>query len=156
MPPPLHPPQRPYPGYPAYPEHPLESARKCLFWGWCVVGGGCVLALIPFLGILAWFITGPLVLTGFVLAIISIAKGRTVGGIFLLLFSIFVAPITLFVGPIVSSLLGAASIAPQFPPSNSLEKFGPSAPYAPTTEAEMAAERESIQRQLESKSVLRR
>ena len=116
LPPPMRPAPYPHPGHLAYPESPLESARKCLVWGWSLVGGGCLLALIPFFGILVWFIAPPLVVTGFVLAIVSIAKGRTVGGLCLLLFSMFVAPFTLILGPILSSLLGVAATDPLSPP----------------------------------------
>ncbi len=111
--PPSLPAYQPQPDGLAYPESPLESARKCLVWGWCLVGGGCLIGLIPFIGMLVWFIAPPLVVTGFVLAIVSIAKGRTAGGICLLLFSMFVAPLTLIVGPILSALLGAAAVAPK-------------------------------------------
>jgi hypothetical protein len=45
------------------------------------------------------------------LAIVSIAKGRTAGGICLLIFTLFVAPFTLLLGPIISSLLGVAATA---------------------------------------------
>jgi hypothetical protein len=153
-PPPLQPSQRTYQGYPPYAEHPLETARKCLFWGWCLVGGGCLFAMIPFWGILSWLIFLPLEITGFVLAVISIAKGRIAGGICLLLFSILVLPITMIVTPIISSLFGAAAIAPQSPSPNLpaiLDSFGSTS--RPTTEAEMAAEREEIERQLDSKTL---
>ncbi len=151
--PPSNPPHLAYPGNPAYADSPLESAGKCLVWGWCLVGGGCLLALVPILGMLVWFIATPLVITGFVLAIVSIVKGRTTGGVFLLLFSMFVAPFTLLLGPIISSLLGAAAATPKTPPP-SLPGFSESAipSSAPTTEAEMAAEPEEIKRQLDSKS----
>lgn len=149
----MHVERRPHPGYPGYPEHPLETARKCLFWGWCLVGGGCLFAMIPFLGILSWFIFFPLEITGFILAVISIAKGRIAGGICLLLFSILVLPITMIVTPIISSLAGIAATAPHAPPQKLpavLDSFGSSS--RPSTEGEMAEEREEIERQLNSRS----
>lgn len=93
----------------------LDSARQCLFWGWILVGGGCVVSLIPFIGLVTWIIGSPLIVTGLVLSIIGIAKGRTVGGICLLLFSIFVAPFALFLGPIIASFLGFAAAASAAP-----------------------------------------
>lgn len=98
--PPTNPPNR---------ENPMESARKSLVWGWCLVGGGCVLALVPFLGMLAWFIGPPLVLAGLVLSIIAMSKGRTGGGVALLLFTLIVAPATLIFAPIISSIIGASA-----------------------------------------------
>ncbi len=106
----------------------LESARQCLFWGWILVGGGCVISLIPFIGLVTWFIGPPLIVVGFVLAIIGIAKGRTAGGICLLLFSIFVAPFALFLGPVIASFLGLAAAAksvPQPSPDSFLESRMP-------------------------------
>jgi len=124
--------------------------------------------MIPFLGILSWIIFMPLEITGFVLAIISIAKGRIAGGICLMLFSIFVVPITMVVAPIISSLIGVAAASNSLPPSNPPGFIKTTAPLslpnlpgfskstaptaAPTTEAEMAAERAEIQRQLDSKA----
>ena len=121
------------------------------------MGGGCLIGFIPFIGMLVWFIAPPLVVTGFVLAIISIAKGRTAGGIGLLLFSMFVAPFTLILGPILSSLLGVAAVTPQALSSKLPASFDSIIPTsAPTTETEMAAEREEIQRQLDAKATLGR
>lgn len=89
----------------------LRSAQSCLIWGWCLVGGGCVLAFCGFIGLLAWIIGAPLVITGCVLAIITIVKGRTGGGVALLLFSLIVAPVALVFGPIVTMLIASAGTA---------------------------------------------
>jgi hypothetical protein len=72
---------------------------------------------------------------------------------FLLLFTMFVAPFTLILGPIFASIIGFAatsvvSTQPKLP--GLIDSKAPSS--APTTEAEMAAEREEIQRQLDSKA----
>lgn len=94
----------------------LREARTTLIWGWCLVGGGCLLALAPVLGMLAWFIGPPLVVAGFVLAIVSIVKGRTGGGVALMLFTLIVAPVTLIFGPIVMTMIAAALAADRAAP----------------------------------------
>ncbi len=90
-----------------YAPSPTESARKSLFWGWWLVGGACVLAVVPFFGMLAWFIGPPLILAAFVLSIIAMSKGRTGGGVALLLFTLIVAPATIVLAPIISTFIGA-------------------------------------------------
>jgi hypothetical protein len=53
-----------------------------------------------------------LVLAGFILAVVAISKGRTGGGVALLLFSIIVAPLVMFFVPILGLLgFGAAKNA---------------------------------------------
>jgi hypothetical protein len=120
------------------------------------VGGGCVLALIPFFGLVTWFIAGPLILSGLVLAIVTIVKGRTTGGIFLMLFSLFVAPAVLVLGPIVAAFAGVAALGEPLPPAPPGSSIAPSAlSSAPTTAAEMAAHAEKIKRQLDAKAAAR-
>jgi hypothetical protein len=105
LPPPSQPPY-PY----TYPEHPLESARRCLIWGWWLIGGGCLFALIPFIGLITWVVGGPLIIAALILAIIAISKGRTGGGVALLLFSIVIAPFAIALGPIVVGLISSTVI----------------------------------------------
>lgn len=87
-----------------------NHARQCLVWGWALIVGVCVLALIPFIGMLAWFIGPPLMIAALVLAIIAMTKGRTGGGIVLLLFSLTIAPVTFVLAPFVAALLGGAAV----------------------------------------------
>lgn len=94
-----------------YQENPMHSARRSLVWGWCLVGGAFVLAIVPFIGVFAWFIGPPLILAGFVLSIIAMSKGRTGGGVVLLLFSIIVAPVTIIFAPVIASVIGMAAAA---------------------------------------------
>lgn len=106
------------------PENPMASARKSLVWGWCLVGGACALAIVPFIGMFAWFIGPPLIVAGFVLSIIAMCKGRTGGGVVLLLFSMIVAPVTIIFAPIISSFIGAAAasgVAQPLPENNGVE-----------------------------------
>lgn len=56
---------------------------------------------------LAWFIGPPLILAAFVLSIIAMSKGRTGGGVALLLFTLIVAPATIVLAPIISTFIGA-------------------------------------------------
>ncbi|WP_193213314.1 hypothetical protein [Luteolibacter marinus] len=87
----------------------LRHAGQCLLWGWILIGGACVMALVPIVGFLAWIIGPPLIVAGFVLAVIAMTKGRTGGGIGLLLFSLVVAPATLLFAPIVVTMIGGAA-----------------------------------------------
>ena len=106
-------PAQPLTTHNAYPDASLANARSCLIWGWSLVGGGCVIALIPLVGLLNFIIGPPLIMAGFILAIVAITKGRTGGGVALMLFSIIVAPLFMFLGQLVSLLgFGAAASSP--------------------------------------------
>lgn len=86
-----------------------NHARQCLVWGWALIVGVCLLALIPFVGMLAWFIGPPLMIAALVLAIIAMTKGSTGGGVVLLIFSLTIAPVTFMLAPIVAAMLGGAA-----------------------------------------------
>lgn len=101
----------------SYPIVPVDSARNSLVWGWWLVGGACVLAILPFFGMLAWFIGPPLIVAAFVLSIVAMSKGRTGSGVALLLFSITAAPATILFAPIISGLLYSSVMAPKTPPT---------------------------------------
>lgn len=92
-----------------YQTNSADSAGKSLVWGWWLIVGACLLAIVPLFGMLAWFIGPPLILAAFVLSIIAMSKGRTGGGVALLLFTIIVAPATIVFAPIITTIIGAAA-----------------------------------------------
>ncbi|MEO5912821.1 MAG: hypothetical protein ABIS50_01215 [Luteolibacter sp.] len=107
------PPPPPPPSGNAYPDSSVENARTCLVWGWCLVGGGCLIALVPVVRVLNLLVGPPLLLAGLILAIVAISKGRPGGGVALLLFSITAAPIIMFLAPMLGLLgFGSASASP--------------------------------------------
>ncbi len=83
--------------------------------GWFLVMTACGLSLIPVLGFAAWFISGPLLLAAFVLAIINLARGGN--GMFLLLTSAVAAPVFVFLAPVITTLLFGAAAARQLKPA---------------------------------------
>lgn len=92
-----------------YQTNSADSAGKSLVWGWWLIVGACILAIVPLFGMLAWIIGPPLIVAAFVLSIIAMSKGRIGGGVVLLLFTIIVAPATIVFAPIITTLIGAAA-----------------------------------------------
>ncbi len=102
-----------------------QNGRRCIFWGWILVGSCCLLAIIPFVGLLAWFVGPPLLIAALILAIIGMASSQPGRGVFLLLFTLIVGSLTVALGPLVSSFLAAVLTgAAVEPSSSSLEQFG--------------------------------
>jgi|GEM_PF-1226979 len=77
--------------------------NKTQISAWVCLGLAWVLFLIPFPG--TGFIGWPLNLVAFILAIVVMSKGSTVGGLIPLLSSLIVSPIVYFIG--VSLMVGA-------------------------------------------------
>lgn len=75
-------------------------------------GGNCLLSIVPLLGVVVWVIGGPVLLAAFVLSIVAIAQGRATGGVLLLLFSVTLAPLAVFLGPILATFLLALFASP--------------------------------------------
>jgi hypothetical protein len=115
-------PAQPLTTHSAYPDATLASARSCLIWGWSLIGGACIISLIPVIGLLNFIMGPPLIVAVFILAIVAITKGRTGGGVALMLFSMIVAPLFMFLGQIVS-LLGFGAAASSPPASSKMEKM---------------------------------
>lgn len=88
-----------------------QNGRRCIFWGWFVVGGCCLLAIIPYVGLLAWFIGPPLLLAGAILAIIGMANSHPGHGLFLLVFTMIGGTVTVALGPLISSFLASVLVA---------------------------------------------
>jgi hypothetical protein len=79
-----------------------QAANKAISAGWWVLIFGFIVACVPFLGMLAWLIGGFLILAAFILSIIGMANGRTLGGIFLLCGALIGAPIAYVLTPLIS------------------------------------------------------
>jgi len=72
---------------------------------WILLGIAWVTFLIPFLGgLVGW----PLNLVAFILSIVVMSKGNTVGGLIPLLCSLIVSPLIYFLVPVVLVALGVA------------------------------------------------
>jgi len=87
-----------------------NTANKAISAGWWVLIFGFVVACIPLLGMLAWFLGAFLCLAAFILAIIGMANGRIGGGIFLLCGALIGAPLAYVVTPLISmAIFGKAA-----------------------------------------------
>jgi flagellar basal body-associated protein FliL len=74
---------------------------------WIIIGVICLIALIPAVGLLTWFIAFPVLVATFVLGIIAITRGGTLQGVLILLVSLIVAPAYLLVAPMLSTFVFA-------------------------------------------------
>lgn len=74
---------------------------------WIIIGVICLIALIPAVGLLTWFIAIPVLVATFVLGIIAITKGGTLQGVLILLVSLVVAPVYLLIAPMLSTFVFA-------------------------------------------------
>ena len=74
---------------------------------WIIIGVICLIALIPAIGLLTWFIAFPVLVATFVLGIIAITRGGTLQGVLILLVSLIVAPAYLLVAPMLSTFVFA-------------------------------------------------
>jgi len=84
---------------------------------------GLLVACIPGLGFLMWFIGAPICLAGFILAIIGMAKGEVASGVMLLIASMVVAPLAFFAAPLVVSGLIDAFTGTQPDSQRKIEQF---------------------------------
>ena len=66
-----------------------------------MIGGTCLIAMIPGIGFVTWLIAFPVLLATFILGIIALTKGGTLQGILILLTSLIVAPIFITIAPFV-------------------------------------------------------
>jgi len=74
---------------------------------WIIIGVICLIALIPAVGLLTWFIAFPVLVATFVLGIIAITRGGTLQGVLILLVSLIVAPTYLLIAPMLSTFVFA-------------------------------------------------
>lgn len=74
---------------------------------WIIIGVICLIALIPAVGLLTWFIAFPVLVAIFVLGIIAITRGGTLQGVLILLVSLIVAPAYLLIAPMLSTFVFA-------------------------------------------------
>jgi DNA-directed RNA polymerase subunit RPC12/RpoP len=72
-----------------------------------LIGGVCLLSLIPVLGFLSWIIASPVLFITSIMGIVTLAKGGAAEGALILLASLIAAPIFVLVAPFVSSFLVA-------------------------------------------------
>lgn len=74
---------------------------------WIMIGVICLIALIPAVGLLTWFIAFPVLVATFVLGIIAITRGGTLQGVLILLVSVIAAPVFLLIAPMASTFIFA-------------------------------------------------
>ena len=74
--------------------------------GWVLIFLTCGVSVIPVFGFASWLVAGPFLLVAFVLSIVVLARGGTVSGLLLLLFTVVIAPIFIFCAPFISTALG--------------------------------------------------
>ena len=67
----------------------------------------CLIALIPAVGLLTWFIAFPVLVATFVLGIIALTRGGTLQGVLILLVSVIAAPVFLLIAPMASTFIFA-------------------------------------------------
>ncbi len=70
-----------------------------------------VTALVPILGFASWFIAGPMLLISFIMIILVFINGGVGHGLALLGCQIFIMPLIVVFGPLISSALGLAGAA---------------------------------------------
>lgn len=78
---------------------------------WGILSIICALSAIPAIGFLAWIIATPVIFIAVILGIVTIANGRTMHGVMILLASLIVAPVIIMVAPVVSTAILAAPAA---------------------------------------------
>ena len=82
-----------------------SEIRSPIAASWVLLIGTCLLALIPLIGFLSWFIGSVTITIAIILAIVVISKGGTWDGIFILLASMIFVPVFLFFAPILSTFI---------------------------------------------------
>jgi hypothetical protein len=78
-----------------------SSPKGLIIASWIMIGGTCLIAMIPGIGFVTWLIAFPVLLATFILGIIALTKGGTLQGILILLTSLIVAPIFIAIAPLV-------------------------------------------------------
>lgn len=79
-----------------------QSGGKAVKAGWLILLASVIFAAIPGLGFLIYLLGVPLLIVAFVLGVVAIVKGRTAGGVLLMLFTLIIAPIAFMVVPLIS------------------------------------------------------
>ena len=79
------------------------SPKGLIIASWIMIGGTCLIAMIPGIGFATWLIAFPVLLVTFILGIIALTKGGTLQGILILLTSLIVAPIFIAIAPLVTT-----------------------------------------------------
>jgi uncharacterized membrane protein len=87
------------------PNQQKKDYKGAVIGSWVMISLTCLVALIPGVGFLTWFIGVPILLITFILGIIVLSKGGTMQGVVILLMSLIVAPIFLMVAPILTTSL---------------------------------------------------
>ena len=77
---------------------------------WIMIVVICLIALIPAVGLLTWFIAFPVLVATFVLGIIAITRGGTLQGVLILLVSVIAAPVFLLIAPMASTFIFAVAL----------------------------------------------
>jgi hypothetical protein len=70
---------------------------------WCLLILTCLISMIPGVGFIAWLIGAPVLLVSLVCGIVAISKGASLQGVLILLFTLIIAPIIMFVAPIITT-----------------------------------------------------
>jgi hypothetical protein len=65
--------------------------------------------MIPGVGFIAWLIGAPVLLVSLICGIVAISKGASLQGVLILLFTLIIAPIIMFVAPIITTT-GAVAV----------------------------------------------
>lgn len=114
---------------------PVVLAQPCyrglVKSSWILLGSTALLSLVPVLGFAAWVIAGTVALITVILAIITLSRGGTRDGIFVLLTTLFVFPVFILVAPLVSTGTAAAAASPESKPGNHPSFKVPARPMFP-------------------------
>lgn len=87
-----------------------NELRSPIIASWILLIATCLIAIIPFLGFLAWIIGSVTILIAMVLGVVVISKGGTWNGIFILVASLLFVPLFVFFAPIATSLITSAAL----------------------------------------------
>jgi len=72
---------------------------------WVMIGLTCLVALIPGVGFLTWLVALPILFITVILGIVVLCQGGTIRGVLILLMSLIVAPVFLFLAPLIMTSL---------------------------------------------------
>ena len=126
-----------------------NETRSPIIASWVLLVGTCLLALVPFVGFLAWIIGGVTILIAVVLGIVVISKGGTWSGITILIASLVVVPLFIAFAPIVTSIIAGVAIEEKAPgtfttpiesPTEAIEGVEDAGDEAADSESEEAGE----------------
>ncbi|MDF1849289.1 MAG: hypothetical protein P1U85_00535 [Verrucomicrobiales bacterium] len=87
-----------------------NDLRSPIIASWILLIATCLIAVVPFLGFLAWIIGGVTIIIAMILGVVVIAKGGTWNGIFILVASLLFVPLFVLFAPIATSLITGAAL----------------------------------------------